>query len=76
MGTSHGCLAASKAAGSRLHTIAYSPPAKPMAVPTEGVKTSSTCERIECELFASESLPWLFEVVCGRLPRMTNREQA
>ena len=76
MGTSHGCLAASKAAGSRLHTIAYPPPAKPMAVPTEGVKTSSTCERIECELFASESLPCLFEAVFGHRLRRPDAEQA
>ena len=45
-----------------LHTIAYSPPVpvpvKPMAVPTEA----------EGDLYANDSLPWLFEVGYGHLP--------
>ena len=57
MGTSHGYMTASKAPGSPLHAMAYSPPAKSTAVPTEGVKTSSTCTQIEGDLYASDSLP-------------------
>ena len=75
MGTSHGYMTASKAPDSPLHAMAYSPPAKSPAVPTEGVKTSRTCTRIEGHLYASDSLPCLFGAVHGHLPRIHNREQ-
>ena len=44
------------------------PTAKPMAVPTEARQDSAACKRIEGDLSAGDSLPWLFEVGYGHLP--------
>ena len=76
MGTSHGCLAASKPKEPALHTFAISLPANSTAVLMEGLRDSAACKWIAGGPYMSSSVPWPFEVAYGHLPRISNREQA